>query len=326
MEALRLEMKKSIVCLGELLIDFVPETNGQALADVPAFRRAAGGAPANVAAAIAKLGGSSRFIGKVGRDAFGEHLRHTLEQAGVEAAIVETDEARTGLAFVSLREDGERDFLFYRHPAADMLLRSEEIGDGWLSDAAVYHFGSVSLVAEPCRSATLDSARRAREFGAIVSYDPNVRLPLWPSADAARTEILARMPLADVVKVSEEEVELLLGVGTLEGAHELLARGPSAIVVTLGPEGCRVVTASSDIHVAGTPVTAVDTTGAGDGFVGGMLYQLALRGVTAGALVETLQDKVKCEEIFGFANRVGAITTTRRGAIPALPSLAEVNA
>jgi fructokinase len=321
----RLAMKKTVVCLGELLIDFVPETNGQALADVPAFRRAAGGAPANVAAAVAKLGGASRFIGKVGRDAFGEHLRQTLAQAGVETAIVETDEARTGLAFVSLREDGERDFLFYRHPAADMLLRSEEVEEGWLSDAAVYHFGSVSLIAEPCRTATLDAARRARTLGAIVSYDPNVRLPLWPGADAARAEIMAHMPLADIVKVSEEEVEFLLGKGTLEGARELLRMGPSAIVVTLGPEGCRVITAASDIYVKGTPVAAVDTTGAGDGFVGGMLYQLAQRGVTAETLAETMRDADGCREIFGFANRVGAITTTRRGAIPALPTLAEVN-
>ncbi|KIL38886.1 hypothetical protein SD70_23660 [Gordoniibacillus kamchatkensis] len=318
-------MKRTVVCLGELLIDFVPETNGQALADVPAFKRAAGGAPANVAAAVAKLGGASRFIGKVGRDAFGEHLRQTLEEAGVEAALVETDEARTGIAFVSLREDGERDFLFYRSPAADMLLRSEEIGDDWLNDAAVYHFGSVSLVAEPCRSATLDAARRARGLGAIVSYDPNVRLPLWPSADAARKEIMAHMPLADLVKVSEEEVEFLLGKGSLEGARELLAMGPSAIVVTLGPNGCRVITATSDIHVAGTPVAAVDTTGAGDGFVGGMLYQLASRGISAETLGDTLRDPVNCGEIFGFANRVGAITTTRRGAIPSLPTLAEVN-
>jgi fructokinase len=317
--------RRTVVCLGELLIDFVPEANGQALADVPAFRRAAGGAPANVAAAVAKLGGRSRFIGKIGRDPFGEHLRRTLEQAGVEAALVETDEARTGLAFVSLREDGERDFLFYRHPAADMLLRSDEVKDAWLRDAAVYHFGSVSLISEPCRSATLDAALRAKALGVLVSYDPNVRLPLWPSAEAARSEIIVHMGLADVVKVSEEEVEFLLGRGTAEGAKELLAMGPKAIVVTLGPAGCRVITAASDIVVPGTPVSAVDTTGAGDGFVGGVLYQLALRGVTADTLAAVVSDPTVCGALFDFANRVGAITTTRRGAIPALPTMTEVS-
>lgn len=316
--------RKTVVCLGEMLIDFVPEANGQALADVPAFRRAAGGAPANVAAAVAKLGGSSRFIGKIGRDPFGAHLRQTIEEVGVNAALVETDEARTGLAFVSLREDGERDFLFYRHPAADMLLRPDEVLEDWLHDAAVYHFGSVSLISEPCRTATLDAARRSRDGGSLISYDPNVRLPLWPSAEAARAEILAHMPLADLVKVSEEEIDFLLGKSLLEGARELLGMGPKAVVVTLGPEGCRVLTKTSDIVVAGTKVDAVDTTGAGDGFVGGLLYQLSQNGVTAGELADVLSDPVRCSSILGFANRVGAITTTRRGAIPALPTLAEV--
>ncbi|MFC0212300.1 PfkB family carbohydrate kinase [Paenibacillus chartarius] len=319
-------MVRKVVCLGELLIDFVPESNGQALADVPAFRRAAGGAPANVAAAVAKLGGASRFIGKVGADPFGAHLRATLEEAGVDAAVIETDEARTGLAFVSLREDGERDFLFYRHPAADMLLRSDEVLGAWLEDAAVYHFGSVSLIAEPCRTATLDAARRARELGALVSYDPNVRLPLWEHAEQARTEILEHIAIADIVKVSEEEIEFLLGLGLVEGARKLLQMGAKVAVVTLGPDGCRVLTTSSDIHISGVSVDAVDTTGAGDAFVGGFLYQLAQRGVSAGTLVDAVSDLVVCTEIFGFANRVGAITTTRRGAIPALPTLAEVEA
>jgi fructokinase len=155
-----------VVCLGELLIDFVPEENGQPLADVGLFRKAAGGAPANVAAAVAKLGGASRFIGKVGRDPFGVYLKRTLEETGVEAAVLDSDEAKTGLAFVSLRQDGERDFLFFRDPAADMLLRAEEIAEAWLADAAIFHFGSVSLIAEPCRTATLDAARRAKALGA----------------------------------------------------------------------------------------------------------------------------------------------------------------
>lgn len=316
--------KTYIVSLGELLIDFVPEVNGQPLADVTSFQRAAGGAPANVAAAVAKLGGDARFIGKIGRDPFGDFLVRTLDEVGVHTAVVQTDEAKTGLAFVSLRADGERDFLFFRDPAADMLLRADEVQAQWLEDAAVYHFGSVSLIAEPCRTATLDAARRARDFGALVSYDPNVRLALWPSADAARAEILAQLPLADVVKVSEEEVEFLLGVDATTGAQQLLQRGPKVIIITLGPGGCRVVTARQDVVIPGTPVAAVDTTGAGDSFVGGMLYQLVALGATPATIVDVLAETGAAERVFAFANRVGAITTTRRGAIPALPTLAEV--
>ncbi|WNR45210.1 PfkB family carbohydrate kinase [Paenibacillus roseipurpureus] len=318
--------KSTIVCLGELLIDFVPEENGQALADVGRFGRAAGGAPANVAAAVAKLGGDARFIGKIGRDPFGDYLVRTLQDVGVQTAVLQTDEAKTGLAFVSLRADGERDFLFFRDPAADMLLREDEVEPQWLEDAAVYHFGSVSLIAEPCRTATLDAARRAREFGALVSYDPNVRLALWPSADAARAEILAQLGLADVVKVSEEEIEFLLGVDATTGAELLLQSGPKVIVITLGAQGCRVVSARQDVVIPGVPVAAVDTTGAGDSFVGGMLFQLASLGVTPATIVDALAEPGASEWVFAFANRVGAITTTRRGAIPALPTLAEVEA
>jgi len=253
-----------------------------------------------VHAAAAKGIVDARFIGKVGQDPFGDYL------------------------VLSLRADGERDFLFFRAPAADMLLHADEIEAQWLEDAAVYHFGSVSLIAEPCRSATLDAVRRARELGALVSYDPNVRLALWPGAEAARAEILAQLPLADVVKVSEEEIEFLLGVDATTGAQQLLQRGPKVIVITLGAEGCRVVTARQDVVVPGQPAVAVDTTGAGDSFVGGMLYQLAALGATPANIVDALGEAGVIERVFAFANRVGAVTITRRGAIPALPTLAEV--
>jgi fructokinase len=315
-----------VVCLGELLIDFVPEENGRALADVESFRKAAGGAPANVAAAVAKLGGTSRFIGKIGNDPFGAFLKRSLEEVGVQAAVVESSEAKTGLAFVSLRQDGERDFLFFRDPSADMLLRADEIEEAWLADAAIFHFGSVSLISEPCRSATLEAAWRARALGALVSYDPNVRLALWPSADAARQEILQQLPLADVVKVSEEEIEFLLGTDATTGAQQLLERGAKVVVITLGAQGCRVVTARQDLWVPGKPAAAVDTTGAGDGFVGGMLFQLAALAVTPATVADAFGDAETAKRVLAFANRVGAITTTRRGAIPALPTLAEVQA
>lgn len=316
--------KRTVVCLGELLIDFVPESNGQPLAQVETFRKAAGGAPANVAAAVAKLGGDSRFIGKVGRDAFGEYLQAALEEAGVEPALVQTDEARTGLAFVSLREDGERDFMFYRDPAADMLLRKEEIGDDMLSDGAVFHFGSVSLIAEPCRTATLHAARRARAHGALISYDPNVRLPLWTNADFARRVIVDQLPLSDLVKVSEDEIAFLFhGAGIEEGARLMLDLGPRCIVATLGAAGCRVFTKTSDITVPGVPVEPVDTTGAGDSFVGGLLCRLAEAGITADKLGEAMAEESFVQDVCSFANAVGALTTSKRGAIPALPTRSE---
>mgnify|MGYP001159215412 CR=1 FL=1 len=315
---------RTIVSLGELLIDFVPQTNGLPLSQVEGFQRAAGGAPANVAAAVAKLGGKSRFIGKVGRDAFGEYLRGTLEAVGVEAALIETDEARTCLAFVSLRADGERDFLFYREPSADILLRAGEIREEWIRDAAVFHFGSVSLANEPCRTATLETARRAREHGALISFDPNVRLPLWPGEERAKREILEAMPLADVVKVSEEEAVFLSGKDVHAGARQLLEYGPRIIVVTMGAQGCRVVTRRADFHVPGIRVRAVDTTGAGDAFVGGMLYRLAALHLQAAEIEDRCSDGEFAKDVFRFANCVGALATTGRGAIPSLPAMAEV--
>ncbi|OXM82363.1 PfkB family carbohydrate kinase [Paenibacillus rigui] len=317
-------MSGKIVCLGELLIDFVPERNGQALENVPAFQKAAGGAPANVAAAVAKLGGSSRFIGKIGSDAFGKFLRSTLEAAGVEAALVETDAAKTGLAFVSLREDGERDFLFFRDPAADMLLEASELDDAWLSDAEVYHFGSVSLISEPCRTATLEAARRVKAAGGLISYDPNLRPALWSDEQVMRQEVLAHIGLADIVKVSEEEAAFLTGLEPAEGVQQLLELGAKVIVVTRGEEGCCIVTRSAMTLVPGVRVKAIDTTGAGDSFVGAMLYQLADRGIGAGSIEAAMSDDATVKEVFSFANQVGAITTTRRGAIPALPTMAEV--
>ncbi|MDF2717920.1 MAG: kdgK [Paenibacillus sp.] len=317
--------KNMVVCLGELLIDFVPQSNGLPLSQVGTFHRAAGGAPANVAAAVAKLGGRSRFIGKVGRDPFGEYLHAAMKEAGVEPALVATDEARTGLAFVSLREDGERDFVFFRNPAADMLLRKDEVEDAWLRDAAIFHFGSVSLIAEPCRTATLDAARRARAHGALVSYDPNVRLPLWTNADFARRTILDQLPSADLVKVSEDEIGFLYGgVSIEEGARLMLGLGPRCVVVTLGSAGCRVFTQTGDITVPGVSVEPVDTTGAGDGFVGGLLWRLADAGIRADALGDALADPTFAVDALRFANAVGALATTKRGAIPALPTRSEV--
>ncbi|MFE4200050.1 PfkB family carbohydrate kinase [Aneurinibacillus aneurinilyticus] len=316
----------TVITLGEVLIDFVPEANGQALEDVPSFKKAPGGAPANVAAAVARLGGASRFLGKVGADPFGDFLIGTLADAGVDTGrIYRTDKAKTALAFVSLKEDGERDFLFYRDPSADMLLTKEEITEEALAEGGVFHYGSISLIAEPARSATVKAARLAGERGMLVSYDPNLRLPLWPGgAPAAKEAILTHVPFADIVKVSEEELIFLTGeTDIIAGASWFFTQGIRLLLVTLGKDGCAYVRPNGTVkRLPGFAVRAVDATGAGDGFVGGFLHRLAGAGIKPEAL--TMLPDGELENMLHFANAVGALTTMKRGAISALPSADEV--
>lgn len=316
----------TVITLGEMLIDFVPEVNGQALEEVPSFKKAPGGAPANVAAAVARLGGNSRFLGKVGADPFGDFLISTLADTGVDTGrIYRTDEAKTALAFVSLKEDGERDFLFYRDPSADMLLTEAEITEEVLAGGVIFHYGSISLIAEPARSATVKAARLARERGMLVSYDPNLRLPLWPGgAPAAKEAIRGHVPLVDIVKVSEEELTFLTGeTDIIAGASWFFAQGIRLLLVTLGKEGCAYVRPNDTVkRLPGFTVRAVDATGAGDGFVGGFLHRLAEAGIKPEALAKLPNGEL--ENMLHFANAVGALTTMKRGAISALPSMDEV--
>lgn len=223
-----------IVALGESLIDFTPSgENSQGMA---LFARNPGGAPANVLAMAAKLGGKTAFIGKVGDDAFGAFLKKTMEDAGVDVrGLRMTREYPTTLAFVQLTPEGDRSFTFYRKPGADVMLAPAEVDRALLRDCRIFHFGSVSLTDEPCRTATLEAAREAKAAGAMISYDPNYRPFLWDSAERAREALLAALPLADIVKVSEEEMELLTGEVQLEaGADALASRGAALVLVTLG--------------------------------------------------------------------------------------------
>lgn len=303
-----------VIALGEVLIDFVATVAGVTLAQAPAFEKAPGGAPANVAVGLARLGVSSAFLGKVGNDPFGHFLAETLAAEGVEASGLHfSDEARTALAFVSLRADGERDFMFYRHPSADMLHRPDEIPEEAVRAAAILHVGSISLIREPSRSATLHAVALARSAGRLVSYDPNLRLALWPDAEAARAGILALWPLAHVIKVSEEELAFLSRQDDLlAGARQLWHEGLRLLVVTRGMDGCTPITREGSQEVPSFPVRPVDTTGAGDGFVAGLLKGLIEQ---PGAIEEPSQLVQLCR----YANAVGALTTTQRGAIPALP-------
>lgn len=313
-----------VLALGEALIDFIPLQKGVPLKDVTSFERAPGGAPANVAAAVARLGGQSRFIGKLGADPFGDFLVETLQRAGVDVSCIRrTGEARTGLAFVSLRADGERDFSFYRDPSADMLLGPEELDRSWFEPGDILHHGSISLIQEPSRSATLQAVAMARAAGGLISYDPNLRLPLWPSAEEARERILAALPEADLVKLSDEELHFLTGD---EGVWALFTGRVKAICITRGARGSELYTRSGRVVAPGYRVEAVDTTGAGDGFVGGLLYLLAQRRIGPDRLEGYLSQPGEALEMLRFANGCGALTSTRKGAISALPDLAEVRA
>ena len=308
-----------VICLGELLIDFVPTVTGTSLIEAPAFKKAPGGAPANVAVGLARLGIPSAFMGKVGDDPFGHFLAKTLAEAGVDVGPLGfTDQARTALAFVSLRVDGEREFMFYRHPSADMLFTPEEVDERALRSARALHFGSISLISEPSRSATLHAIATARAAGCLISCDPNLRLALWPDAEAARAGLLLGMGEADVIKISDEELHFLTGSDDPAAARKQLWHDKlQLMVVTLGAAGCIYFTPDHEGVVVGFSVQAVDATGAGDGFVAGLLQGL-LRDRTAAG------DPQRLREICRLACAVGALTTTQRGAIPALPTLERV--
>jgi fructokinase len=314
-----------VVCLGEALIDFVADTAGVSLAECPGFRKAPGGAPANVAVGLARLGVPAVFVGKVGDDPFGRFLRDTFAAAGVDTAtMLLSGEARTGLAFVSLMKNGERDFMFYRHPSADMLLRWEEIPDSLFAGARVLHHGSITLIGEPSRTATIVAAARAREAGCLVSYDVNLRLPLWESEAAAREAILDGLAGVHIVKVSEEEGEFLFGCPTPEEtAAKLLLAGARLAVVTRGAAGayCRWWWKGrlQELSAPGHTIDAVDTTGAGDGFVAALLA-----GILTQPELEAISPE-RMKAMLTFANAVGALTCTRKGAIPALPTRPEVD-
>lgn len=306
-----------IVCFGEMLVDFVPTISGVSLADAPAFKKAPGGAPANVAVGIARLGGSSAFIGKVGVDEFGYMLADILKDNNVNNEGMRFDPgARTALAFVTLRNDGEREFMFYRNPSADMLLREEELDLEIIRKAKVLHYGSISLITEPCKSAHLAAAKAAKNAGVLLSYDPNLRLPLWPSAEDARNGILSIWDLADIIKISEEEVSFLThGEDPYDDnvVRKLFHPNLKLLLVTEGPDGCRYYSKEFHGRVSGLKVDQVDTTGAGDAFVAGILSQLAND-------ISLLQNEDRLRDALKFANACGALTVMGRGAIPSLPT------
>ncbi|KAF9663217.1 hypothetical protein SADUNF_Sadunf17G0015300 [Salix dunnii] len=311
--------KSLIVSFGEMLIDFVPTVSGVSLAEAPGFVKAPGGAPANVAIAVTRLGGKAAFVGKLGDDEFGNMLAGILKENGVIATGISFDTgARTALAFVTLRADGEREFMFYRNPSADMLLRPEELNLELIRSAKVFHYGSISLIVEPCRSAHLQAMKVAKDAGALLSYDPNLRLPLWPSEEEAREQIMSIWDEADVIKVSDNELEFLTGSDKIDDETAMLLWRPNfkLLLVTLGEKGCNYYTKNFHGSVEAFHVDTIDTTGAGDSFVGALLCKIVDDQ-------SVLEDEPRLREILRFANACGAITTTKKGAIPALPTVAD---
>lgn len=319
-----------IVTLGELLIDMFPEKIGQRIGEVEAFTPKPGGAPANVAVSAKRLGMNSAFIGKVGDDLFGHYLKRVLEKEGVITCGLRFDtEARTTMAIIAMPDKNSAEFVFYRNPGADQRLSVEDLDIELLKTTKALHFGSVSLTDEPARSATYQAARIASQADALISYDVNYRPSLWKDPSQALIQAHTMLKEVDLVKVNEEEAALLVGTekidisdpGQIEiAAKALLEMGPTLVVVTLGSEGSYFQMEEGGGYVPPYKVKTIDAVGCGDAFVAGMLTKLIQDG--------NWRSKLKVEqltEILKFANAVGALTSLKRGTIPALPGIKKVN-
>ena len=308
-----------IVALGEVLIDFTQ--SGVSESGMRLFEQNPGGAPANMLTASTRLGMKTAFIGKVGTDMHGTFLKEVLEEQHIcTKGMVFDENFFTTLAFVELSETGERKFSFARKPGADTKLRLEEIDKKLLEQTKVFHFGSLSLTDEPCRTATMEAVKYAKEQGAIISYDPNYSELLWESKEQAIEQMRRPIPYVNVLKISDEETELMTGeVEPIKASERLVEQGISIVVVTLGEKGALVRTKEGYSIIPGFVSKVVDTTGAGDSFWGGFISRIVASGKEINSL--TL---VELETMIRFANAVAGICVTRRGAIPAMPSLEEV--
>lgn len=314
-------MKFDVAALGELLIDWTEA--GKSEAGMSLFERNPGGAPVNVLCALSRLGAKTAFLGKVGADAHGDFLRDVLKKNNVDSSgLISDPSVFTTLAFVELSALGERSFSFARKPGADTMLRSDELRRDILENSAVFHVGSLSLTDEPARQATFDAVKIAKSAGAIISYDPNYRAPLWQNEAAAVKGMCSMLPFANLVKISDEELPLI--TGTKDGkkaAAMLFEQGVYCVVITLGKDGaeayCRAVT--EGVRVPVPNVTVADTTGAGDAFWGGFLFKIVQEGIKPAHL-----DKAMLESAVRYGNAAASLCVQKRGAIPAMPSRIEV--
>jgi fructokinase len=308
-----------VVALGEILIDFTPA--GISPAGNELFERNPGGAPANVLTAISKLGGSCAFIGKVGKDQFGCHLESVLKENRIETKGLRfSDDVNTTLAFVHLNSSGDRSFSFYRQPGADLMLDESDLDFSLIEDAKIFHFGSLSLTDEPARSATIKAVEHAKQNGKIISYDPNWRPPLWKSDEAAKQGMILGLQYADILKISETELQFLTGTNDLEiGSKMFFDKGIKLIVITLGAKGCFYRCSAGMNHLLTYDTKVVDTTGSGDAFLGGLLYHISR--LNCGLYEITKQEM---ESFIDFSNAAGALCAAKKGAIPAMPTREEI--
>lgn len=317
---------KRVVCFGEALIDFLAEPSAAGARRT--FVQHAGGAPANVAGAVARLGGRAAFVGMLGEDMFGDFLHESLDGAGVDTRhVARTAQAKTALAFVSLDTDGERSFSFYRPPSADLLFRPYHFASDAFDDLAGFHVCSNSLTEPGIAASTLEGMQRARAAGAFVSVDVNLRPGLWRSGVDPAPRIWSALRAADLVKLAVSELDFLAGDRTREnGVIDGLLQGSAQIVViTDGAGPVRWHTRRARGEIATFRVRAIDTTAAGDAFVGGLLYALARRGVDAAGLPTWCDDTVAVQHDLRLAAAAGALAVTRHGAFAAMPTLDAVH-
>ena len=309
-----------VTALGELLIDFnMVSADGEGY---PTMAAHPGGAPANFLAALAKYGKRTALLGKVGTDKFGRLLKGTLEGAGIETrGLVAADDVFTTLAFVTLDASGDREFSFSRKPGADTCIRFEELDISLIDEARAFHFGTLSLTDEPARSTTQQAVAYAKAHGKLITYDPNLRKPLWKDLDEAKTQMLWGLQHADVVKISDEEVEFLFGLNPQDGAAHILKEfGVKLVFVTCGPDGCFFKNAQASGQVPGmSGIRVVDTTGAGDIFGGSAVYRL----LETGKAPEALEEK-ELREIVSFACTAAGLSTTKHGGIQSVPDIDDV--
>ena len=318
-----------VVALGELLIDFTQ--NGLSPQGNPLFEANPGGAPCNVLAMLQKLGRRTAFIGKVGSDGFGDQLAQVTAQAGIDLRNLKRDpEIHTTLAIVHTKPDGDRDFSFYRNPGADMMLREEEVDRELLKDGRIFHFGTLSMTHDQVRNATKTAVVAARTAGALISFDPNLRPPLWSSLEAARTQIVWGLSQCDVLKISDNEVEFLFpevvntpsGPDYVAGAKKLMAEFPNIrlLNVTCGPDGSYSFCSGQQVYVPSFKLGGtIETTGAGDTFCACVLHDVMNHGVKDRS-AESLRQMLR------FANAAAYLVTTKKGAICSMPEPEQVEA
>lgn len=309
---------RHLVAMGELLIDFLPNEKGFKLDKVNSFFKMPGGAPANVASVVAKLGGKSYFMGQVGEDSFGHYLEQELNKFSVDTSFLSfSKEYNTSLVFVSLDSNGERDFMFYRNPSADQMYDKNQLNYSILKNS-ILHFCSVGLAPYPLKEATSKAIAYAKEHQAIISFDPNVRLSLWKDHELLKQTIFEFIPYANILKVSDDELLFLTHITSEEKAVRMLFIGDvELIIVTKGRQGVTLYTKETSFYSPGFNVTVIDTTGAGDAFIGAFLYQIALEGFI---------NVNKIDNYLQFSNAVGALATTKMGPTGSIPTKEEVKA